>query len=336
MTSGFLANPGMAKTAALFMPVRRRKTMTRSRRWLLIPTLFAILPSLSSPALADQTRPAFIQAQAGAFLPAEHPVAQVVAQAGPKEEVLTNSDVLKMVRARLPESVILKKIRTGEARFDLSVNGLEKLKRAGASNAVIEAMMETEAPSKPAPRSEKAQTSPQPAPARPAKVDESSYFRDYQFAGKVGVGVQSSLLSFWLGPSLKYYLTDHIAVQGNLGVVGDFTTYGIRGIYQLNKMADVGGTPVYPYAGAGYSKITGPEVSYFGVTEAYEGSGFELLGGLLFDLTKSIGVPVHTSVELGYSNIELTASISYGGKKYDYTYDAWKGFLFGWNLFYNF
>ncbi|MBI1864919.1 MAG: hypothetical protein HYR98_04195 [Nitrospirae bacterium] len=70
------------------------------------------------------------------------------------------------------------------------------------------------------------------------------------------MGVQSSLMNFWLGPSLKYYLTDHVAVQGNLGVVGDFTTYGVRGIYQLNKLSDLGGTPVYPYAGVGYAMIT--------------------------------------------------------------------------------
>lgn len=309
--------------------------MTRSPRWLLIPTVLAALSALSSSTSADQTQPAFVQTRADTLLAAEY-----VAQAGGKEETLTNNDVLKMVRARLPESVILKKIRTGTTRFDVSVSALEKLKRAGASNAVIEAMMEAETPSKPAARAEKApppaQSSPASRSTKAAAPVQSPYFHDYQFAGKVGVGVQSSLTNFGLGPSLKYYLTDHIAVQGNLGVLGDFTTYGIRGIYQLNKMADIGGIPVYPYAGAGYAMITGPEASYFGMTEKWEGSGFELLGGLLFDLTKSFGLPVHTSVEFGYTNIELTASFSYGGRKYEYTYDAWKGFLVGWNFFYNF
>jgi hypothetical protein len=253
---------------------------------------------------------------------------EYVAQAGGKDEVLTNNDVLKMVRARLPESVILRKIQTSTTRFDLSVNALGKLKRSGASNAVIEAMM-GEAPSKPAERAEQAPPPVQPSPtprttkATPSVQSPPTYFGDQQFAGKVGVGVQSSLMNFWLGPSLKYYVTDHVAVQGNLGVLGNFTTYGIRGIYQLNKMADVGDTPVYPYAGLGYTMMT-----YTGGFIKFEGRGVELLGGLLFDLTKSLGLPVHTSVEFGYSNIALT----YEGMKFaDYA-----AFGVGWNLFYNF
>jgi hypothetical protein len=302
----------------------------------LIPTVLAALSALSSSTSADQTQPAFVQARADTLLAAEY-----VAQAGGKEEILTNNDVLKMVRARLPESVILQKIRTSTTRFDLSVDALGKLKRAGVSNVVIEAMM-GEAPSKPAERAEQAPPPVQPSPtprttkATPSVQSPPTYFGDQQFAGKVGVGVQSSLTNFGLGPSVKYYVTDHLAVQGNLGVFGDFTTYGVRGIYQLNKLADIGGIPAYPYAAAGYAKITGPDETYFGMKFTYEGSGFDLLGGLLFDLTKSFGLPVHTSVEFGYSSTELTGSVTYGGKKYDYSYGSWSAFLVGWNLFYNF
>ena len=94
--------------------------MTRSPRWLLIPTVLAALSALSSSTSADQTHPAFVQTRADTLLAAEY-----VAQAGGKEEILTNNDVLKMVRARLPESVILKKIRTGTIRFDVSVSALK-------------------------------------------------------------------------------------------------------------------------------------------------------------------------------------------------------------------
>ena len=57
------------------------------------------------------------------------------------QEVLTNETVVGMVKAGLPESVIVQKIRTSTRKFDTSTNALIRLKQAGVSDKVIEAMV---------------------------------------------------------------------------------------------------------------------------------------------------------------------------------------------------
>src|SRR5260370_7777152 len=56
------------------------------------------------------------------------------------QEVLTNESVVGMVKAGLPDSVIIQKIRSASRKFDTSTDGLIKLKRAGVPDKVIEAM----------------------------------------------------------------------------------------------------------------------------------------------------------------------------------------------------
>jgi hypothetical protein len=60
---------------------------------------------------------------------------------GVAQEVLTNDGVVKMVKAGLPETVIIQKIRTSERKFDTSTDALVRLKSAGVPDKVIEAMM---------------------------------------------------------------------------------------------------------------------------------------------------------------------------------------------------
>jgi hypothetical protein len=45
-----------------------------------------------------------------------------------------------MAAAKLPDSVILSRMKDSETRFDLSTDALIKLKAAGVSDAVLEAM----------------------------------------------------------------------------------------------------------------------------------------------------------------------------------------------------
>ena len=67
------------------------------------------------------------------------------------QEVLTNDTVVQMVRAGLAESVIVQKIRSSQRNFDTSTAALIKLKGAGVSDRVLEAMMGgTTAPAAPA------------------------------------------------------------------------------------------------------------------------------------------------------------------------------------------
>jgi hypothetical protein len=66
-------------------------------------------------------------------------------------DVLTNDGVVTMIKAGLGEELILAKIRTSPGQFDLSAEGLIRLKEAGASDAVLKAMLEASAASAPPP-----------------------------------------------------------------------------------------------------------------------------------------------------------------------------------------
>jgi len=57
-------------------------------------------------------------------------------------EVLTNEEVIRMTVVKLPDSVIVTKIKNSTCKFDISTDGLIKLKQAGVSDAVIQAMTE--------------------------------------------------------------------------------------------------------------------------------------------------------------------------------------------------
>jgi tetratricopeptide (TPR) repeat protein len=61
-------------------------------------------------------------------------------------EILTNDAVVSMVKAGLGEEIILNKIKNSQAQFDLSAQGLVRLKESGVSEVVIKAMMEASAP----------------------------------------------------------------------------------------------------------------------------------------------------------------------------------------------
>ena len=71
----------------------------------------------------------------------------LAAAAFAQKEVLSNAEVIEMTKAGLAQTVILNKIKGSEGRFDVSVNGLVEMKKAGVSDEVINALLE----SKPAP-----------------------------------------------------------------------------------------------------------------------------------------------------------------------------------------
>jgi len=56
-------------------------------------------------------------------------------------EMLTNNSVIEMVSVQLPEEVIITKIQTSPAKFDLSISALGELNRKGVPPAVVKAMM---------------------------------------------------------------------------------------------------------------------------------------------------------------------------------------------------
>jgi hypothetical protein len=65
-----------------------------------------------------------------------------MAQEAP-ESTLTNAGVVKMVKAGLPESVILREIQMSRTNFDTSPNGLVELRKHGASEGVLHAVLDS-------------------------------------------------------------------------------------------------------------------------------------------------------------------------------------------------
>jgi hypothetical protein len=65
-----------------------------------------------------------------------------VAQTAP-DSVLTNAGLGKMVKAGLPESVIIREIQLSRTSFDTSPAGLIDLRKHGASEAVLHAVLDS-------------------------------------------------------------------------------------------------------------------------------------------------------------------------------------------------
>lgn len=66
-----------------------------------------------------------------------------------RPEALTNADVLKMLDAKLVDDIIIGKFKTSPTNFDTSIDAILKLKAAGASDAVIHAMVDASPTAKP-------------------------------------------------------------------------------------------------------------------------------------------------------------------------------------------
>lgn len=56
--------------------------------------------------------------------------------------VLTNAGVIQMVGSKLPDGIIILKIKNSKGKFDTSTDGLVALSKAGVSEPVIKAMMD--------------------------------------------------------------------------------------------------------------------------------------------------------------------------------------------------
>lgn len=59
------------------------------------------------------------------------------------QSALSNAGLIKMVRAGLPESIILREIQMSRTNFDTSPNGLIDLRKHGASEAVLHAVLDS-------------------------------------------------------------------------------------------------------------------------------------------------------------------------------------------------
>ena len=133
--------------------------------------------------------------------------ARARAQVGPP---LTNDDVIKMVRAKLPDAVVVAKIRSSPCKFDTSTDTLIKLKQVGVSDAVLQAMAESgTAPAKPG-----VGTGPSPAPV-PAPAGLPTEIGVYFKKGDEWVEVQPEVVNWKTGGVMKTFATGGI-VKGDV------------------------------------------------------------------------------------------------------------------------
>jgi hypothetical protein len=77
---------------------------------------------------------------------------------------MTNQDVIRLVKAKIADDIIVVKIKQSKTKFDTSVQGLVALKEAGVSDALISVIVSpSDAPSQPAPAAASAlPTAPKP------------------------------------------------------------------------------------------------------------------------------------------------------------------------------
>src|SRR6202022_4370654 len=61
-------------------------------------------------------------------------------------EVLTQQDVIKLLELKIPEQTIIDKVKSSGTAFVLGTEDMARLKKAGASDAVIAAMQATATP----------------------------------------------------------------------------------------------------------------------------------------------------------------------------------------------
>jgi tetratricopeptide (TPR) repeat protein len=57
---------------------------------------------------------------------------------------LTNDEIVKLVQAKLGDGIIISTIKSATSSFDTSINGMVKLKEAGVSDSVIQAMRDAQ------------------------------------------------------------------------------------------------------------------------------------------------------------------------------------------------
>ncbi len=67
---------------------------------------------------------------------------QFLAQA-PADNALTNADIVRMMKAGIPESVIVRKIQVSQPAFGTSANDLIELKNHGASERILGAVLDS-------------------------------------------------------------------------------------------------------------------------------------------------------------------------------------------------
>lgn len=123
------------------------------------------------------------------------------------QHVLTNSDILDLVKAKIPDSLIVDEIHRSKCDFSTTPSELIKLTKAGVSNAVLAAMIDA---GKATSAAASQPSNPVPATTAPA-LDVGVYYR------KDGswISLPPEVVNWKTGGVLKSMATMHI-VKGDI------------------------------------------------------------------------------------------------------------------------
>lgn len=147
------------------------------------------------------------------------------------QEALNNASVMKLVKAGLSEDLIVTTINSSVGTYDTSANGLIALKKAGATDKVIAAvLLKASGASASAPAASPAASNAAPAGsasngvvlapgALPAGVDSIGvYYLDKN--GSTWQEVPAEVVNFKAGGALKHYASAGVLKGDMMGIVG--------------------------------------------------------------------------------------------------------------------
>ena len=122
---------------------------------------------------------------------------------GHERLALTNDGVVAMLRAKFDDATMIKMIQQHNTNFDLSVNAMIQLKQAGASQAVLQAMIEAVPDSKKATSAESVATD-KPMPSSSGVPDEIGVY----VVQKSGlVAIEPEIVNWQTGGVIKHAAT---------------------------------------------------------------------------------------------------------------------------------
>jgi len=130
---------------------------------------------------------------------------------------MNNATVVKMVKAKLSDDVIVTTINASAGTYDTSPNGLIALKQAGASDKVIAAIVAKTTPSAPPAAAPAAVPAPPPA-ALPPGIDEIGIY--YQDSAGNWQMLPTEVVVFESGGLMKHIASAGLVKEDQNGVVG--------------------------------------------------------------------------------------------------------------------
>lgn len=139
------------------------------------------------------------------------------------KEVITNNTIIKMVKVKLGEDIIISKIRDSKTTFDLSTDSLIKLKTAGVSDNIINAMQATQQQPQSQPQVEpQPKSTPQPSQQIQQQAEHSSKIAAVPASGDGFVMQRGKLIGidYVLG-FMKIMGTSYFGVETRFVVIAD-------------------------------------------------------------------------------------------------------------------